>query len=172
MSPMVPERGFEPLMTSLSTDFKSVASAVSPLRREEIAVRSALDYANRAPLSQASRGTGVSPIICPMGATHVGQGQVLCGRGSIRLIVRDTETFLLRHAPRRCWAIFCARWRKRASSGGPDRRVATPAFRKPSSFRHLRASMNWACCHVMRGVAGNCGRAFRRRREAAIRLTK
>ena len=42
-------------MTSLSTDFKSVASAVSPLRREEIAVRSALDYANRAPLSQASR---------------------------------------------------------------------------------------------------------------------
>ena len=99
---------------------------------------------------------GLSPIICPMGATHVGQGQVLCGRGSIRLIVRDTETFLLRHAPRRCWAIFCARWRKRASSGGPDRRVATPAFRKPSSFRHLRASMNWACGHVCaasRGIA-------------------
>jgi hypothetical protein len=28
---------------------------------------------------------------------------------------------LLRLAARRWWAIFCARWRKRASSGGPDR---------------------------------------------------
>ena len=86
---MVPERGFEPLMTSLSTDFKSVASAVSPLRREEIAVRSALDYANRAPLSQASRGIASRSALRLAGAEdllrHGGTEtiKIECGHGDL-----------------------------------------------------------------------------------------
>lgn len=55
------------------------------------------------------------------------------------MVVCLTETFYC-GLRRDDWGRSCARRRrKRSSPVGPDRRFATPACRKPSSFRRLRA---------------------------------
>ncbi len=121
----------------------------------------------RSECQRASWQSGLSPIIRQGGIAGSARSQFPCGGHGNWLCQQSCEDFLLRLAPRRCGAIFCARWRKRASPGGPVCRFATPASRKPSFFRHSRARMGWACRHVGAAGRGGCVRAICRRRKAA-----